>query len=331
MPVAPQRDDGADHRQPQEQKRRQFIGPDDRASDQDVAGLPRRTPLLANVYMRRFVLGWQKFAYKYGTALPDGHPMTIGSRECWSRSSKSTFHQKSAPTALGAMPSFAALAGHARKVGAAMPAATEAAAGEHGSARCRHLKSPQVGSALRSCPSPFQPEHLLVGQNSSGRRPKLDTIAGIDACAGNSVFRWHPEVVDADLADYFGSIPHAELLKSVARRIADRRVLPASLLSYRPDPARSRCPAVDKVFSHSTPPAFHFQAPVKSVVAAISLVLRRIQTIQMPRFPRASSRRRPGGGRDPSLPSDRPSPVWQNFCWQYWFTVECPKSTNEVS
>jgi retron-type reverse transcriptase len=25
----------------------------------------------------------------------------------------------------------------------------------------------------------------------------------------------HPEVVDADLADYFGSIPHAELLKSV--------------------------------------------------------------------------------------------------------------------
>jgi group II intron reverse transcriptase/maturase len=35
----------------------------------------------------------------------------------------------------------------------------------------------------------------------------------------------HPEVVDADLADYFGSIPHAELLKSVARRIVDRRVL----------------------------------------------------------------------------------------------------------
>jgi retron-type reverse transcriptase len=31
--------------------------------------------------------------------------------------------------------------------------------------------------------------------------------------------------VDADLADYFGSIPHAELLKSVARRIVDRSVL----------------------------------------------------------------------------------------------------------
>src|SRR5262245_56589738 len=39
------------------------------------------------------------------------------------------------------------------------------------------------------------------------------------------VFRDHPELVDADLADYFGSIPHAELLKSAARRIVDRRVL----------------------------------------------------------------------------------------------------------
>src|SRR5690348_5925606 len=39
------------------------------------------------------------------------------------------------------------------------------------------------------------------------------------------VFRGHPDVVDADLADYFGSIPHTDLLKSVARRIVDRRVL----------------------------------------------------------------------------------------------------------
>ena len=37
--------------------------------------------------------------------------------------------------------------------------------------------------------------------------------------------RRYSDVVDADLSDYFGSIPHAELLKSVARRIVDRRVL----------------------------------------------------------------------------------------------------------
>lgn len=39
------------------------------------------------------------------------------------------------------------------------------------------------------------------------------------------LYRGQTDVVDADLADYFGSIPHAELMLSLARRIVDRRVL----------------------------------------------------------------------------------------------------------
>jgi RNA-directed DNA polymerase len=41
----------------------------------------------------------------------------------------------------------------------------------------------------------------------------------------DQLFRGHLDVVDADLSDYFGSIPHPELLKSVARRVVDPRLL----------------------------------------------------------------------------------------------------------
>src|SRR5208337_3364264 len=35
----------------------------------------------------------------------------------------------------------------------------------------------------------------------------------------------HAQIIDADLAAYFDSIPHVELLKSVARRVVDRAML----------------------------------------------------------------------------------------------------------
>ena len=35
----------------------------------------------------------------------------------------------------------------------------------------------------------------------------------------------HTEIVDADLSGYFDSIPHAELMKSVSRRLSDGRLL----------------------------------------------------------------------------------------------------------
>jgi RNA-directed DNA polymerase len=43
--------------------------------------------------------------------------------------------------------------------------------------------------------------------------------------AEETLYQGHPDVVDADLADYFGSIPHADLMRSLARRIVDSRVL----------------------------------------------------------------------------------------------------------
>jgi RNA-directed DNA polymerase len=43
--------------------------------------------------------------------------------------------------------------------------------------------------------------------------------------AEETLYRGHLDVVDADLADYFGSIPHADLMRSLARRIVDSPVL----------------------------------------------------------------------------------------------------------
>lgn len=40
-----------------------------------------------------------------------------------------------------------------------------------------------------------------------------------------AIIRGYREVVDADLAKYFETIPHNDLMKSVARRISDRHIL----------------------------------------------------------------------------------------------------------
>jgi group II intron reverse transcriptase/maturase len=48
-----------------------------------------------------------------------------------------------------------------------------------------------------------------------------DALNGIDQL----LYQGYQEVVDADLSGYFDSIPHAELMKSVARRVSDKQVL----------------------------------------------------------------------------------------------------------
>ncbi len=57
-----------------------------------------------------------------------------------------------------------------------------------------------------------------------GYRPKRSAGDAVQA-VHKLLCRGHTDVVDADLSKYFDSIPHAELMQSVARRIVDRNVL----------------------------------------------------------------------------------------------------------
>src|SRR5262245_8051500 len=64
----------------------------------------------------------------------------------------------------------------------------------------------------------------IFEDNVYGYRPvrgAVDAVKEVRRLIG----RGYTDVVDADLSRYFDSIPHDELMKSVARRIVDRRVL----------------------------------------------------------------------------------------------------------
>ena len=63
----------------------------------------------------------------------------------------------------------------------------------------------------------LQPEQHAYRANHSAH----DAVRGVQCWLD----RGYTEIVDADLSGYFDSIPHHELMKSVARRISDSRVL----------------------------------------------------------------------------------------------------------
>ena len=63
----------------------------------------------------------------------------------------------------------------------------------------------------------LQPEQYAYRPNRSAQ----DAIRAVHGLVNTG----HTEVIDADLSGYFDSIPHAELMKSVARRISDRYML----------------------------------------------------------------------------------------------------------
>src|SRR6202521_1669836 len=53
------------------------------------------------------------------------------------------------------------------------------------------------------------------------RRSGIDAVKEVNRLIG----RGYTDIVDADLSKYFDTIPHAQLLKAVARRVVDRHVL----------------------------------------------------------------------------------------------------------
>jgi RNA-directed DNA polymerase len=63
----------------------------------------------------------------------------------------------------------------------------------------------------------LQPEQFAY----RAERSAIDAVRAVQS----HLDQGYTEVVDADLSGYFDSIPHAELMKSVARRVSDRQVL----------------------------------------------------------------------------------------------------------
>jgi RNA-directed DNA polymerase len=57
-----------------------------------------------------------------------------------------------------------------------------------------------------------------------GYRPRRSAIDAVEE-VHRQLCRGYTDVIDADLSKYFDTIPHADLLKSVARRVVDRHVL----------------------------------------------------------------------------------------------------------
>ena len=63
----------------------------------------------------------------------------------------------------------------------------------------------------------LQPEQYAYRQSRSA----LDAVRHVHRLLNTG----HREVVDADLSNYFGEIPHSELVQSIARRVSDGRML----------------------------------------------------------------------------------------------------------
>jgi len=84
------------------------------------------------------------------------------------------------------------------------------------------IKDRVVMTAMLLVLEPIFEADLLPEQYAyRSEKSALDAVHHVQALVRSG----HKEVIDADLSGYFDSIPHAELIKSVARRISDSRIL----------------------------------------------------------------------------------------------------------
>ena len=81
--------------------------------------------------------------------------------------------------------------------------------------------------------------------NQYGFRPRLDAKMAVRRAYWHITDSGRTEVVDADLRDYFGSIPHGPLMRCVARRVADGTVL-SVIKSWLEMPVVERTPRGDR-------------------------------------------------------------------------------------
>jgi retron-type reverse transcriptase len=88
--------------------------------------------------------------------------------------------------------------------------------------RCRGLRRRE---ALPTRPAQLEPIFEAdLDDAAYGYRPERSGVQAVQQ-VHQELGRGRTEVVDAELSKYFDTIPHAELMKCVARRIADKAVL----------------------------------------------------------------------------------------------------------
>lgn len=80
-----------------------------------------------------------------------------------------------------------------------------------------------VETAMLLVLNPIFEEDLLP--NQYGFRPNIDAKMAVRRVYFNVSDLGRRELVDADLSDYFSTIPHGPLMRCIARRVSDRKVL----------------------------------------------------------------------------------------------------------